>query len=862
VAGAVLVLACLWLYQAQTSGMATRWRVVLPLLRQSALLLLLLSMLKPALLRVRAADQQAAVLLMVDRSESMGVADVELPPAQQVALADSLGILPAGSRERVGQRLRELLDAAVPQLSETSRLIADLEYARLSGRNEQPARQRLDESLVLVTNTASQFRPAAEATALEPTLKNDLAELAKWPAPDTLSQWARKSTDVVAKARRRVAELQADADRLWYNRDDVIRQLCQRMTAEPRLRLAERALTAEQVGLLDRLGDTPLYGFSFAGAPLPLPLRAGLRPVRQFDLRADGEATDITGAAASAIESLRGRDVQAIVVLSDGRPTRTSRLPAALRGIPIFPVLIGGEHSVRDLSLEPLEVPQSPFVGETMLVKARLRRQNLPAGDVQLTLRTAGSEQVRQVTWGTGPLAEVEFSVKLTTPGVQELSVTASELPGEASTANNTARRLLKVHADKVRVAAMCGFASWDYQYLSSALARAPWARLEERIIEPGATLQLPDLGSHDVFILFNVPPAAISEAQARELHDAVTQRGAAVLLSVQDPAMLAEYERRPLLADLLPYRPGGNVAWRTWPGETPAFHIAPPLQHTNEPLLRLADDPEQSRAVWEELPAAYHLLALPALKPNLLRTLLEERDSRASALLESRLGLGRIFFYAFDESWRWRQTLPEAAQDRLWAQIVRYGTEPPYAARGGALSLDLDHVTVAPGTPARARLRVDPQLLPAGALPRLVVYSGSSQLREEHLLPHEHYGAGRFQAAIHDLPPGSYRVEASLPQVSGQPAVSLPLRVGDDLATEVANFSAQPDFLRQLASSSGGEMVALDHLADLPRMLARLRDRSVQTVEIRLWDNWPLFLAVLSLLTAEWALRKRAGLP
>src|SRR5213076_3300626 len=68
---------------------------------------------------------------------------------------------------------------------------------------------------------------------------------------------------------------------------------------------------------------------------------------------------------------------------------------------------------------------------------------------------------------------------------------------------------------------------------------------------------------------------------------------------------------------------------------------------------------------------------------------------------------LGRSFFLATDETWRWRYRTGERDHDRFWLQLVRYASEEPYAADDGRLALDLDPVTIDPGEVTHVRARI-----------------------------------------------------------------------------------------------------------------------------------------------------------
>src|SRR5262249_7410761 len=121
---------------------------------------------------------------------------------------------------------------------------------------------------------------------------------------------------------------------------------------------------------------------------------------------------------------------------------------------------------------------------------------------------------------------------------------------------------------------------------------------------------------------------------------------------------------------------------------------------------LRLADDPAANRRRWAELPGLFRYCKLPPLKPS-VRKLLVERATGDPLLTEQRVGLGRVFVVATDETWRWRYRTGERDHDRFWIQLARYASEEPYAAESGGLSLDADPVTTEPGATVHVRARL-----------------------------------------------------------------------------------------------------------------------------------------------------------
>jgi hypothetical protein len=67
--------------------------------------------------------------------------------------------------------------------------------------------------------------------------------------------------------------------------------------------------------------------------------------------------------------------------------------------------------------------------------------------------------------------------------------------------------------------------------------------------------------------------------------------------------------------------------------------------------------------------------------------------------------------------------------------------------------------------------------------------------------------------------------------------------------------------FFERLAAASGGRVLAEDQLADLPGMLKAAVPQAAMAVRRDLWHTGWSFAAILTLLGAEWILRRTWGL-
>ena len=72
---------------------------------------------------------------------------------------------------------------------------------------------------------------------------------------------------------------------------------------------------------------------------------------------------------------------------------------------------------------------------------------------------------------------------------------------------------------------------------------------------------------------------------------------------------------------------------------------------------------------------------------------------------------------------------------------------------------------------------------------------------------------------------------------------------------------AAREVLLRQMASGSGGSFLREEDLSTLPDLLSPLSSGRVVESDTLIWQSYWWFGAILLLLTAEWVLRKRAGL-
>lgn len=77
----------------------------------------------------------------------------------------------------------------------------------------------------------------------------------------------------------------------------------------------------------------------------------------------------------------------------------------------------------------------------------------------------------------------------------------------------------------------------------------------------------------------------------------------------------------------------------------------------------------------------------------------------------------------------------------------------------------------------------------------------------------------------------------------------------------ELAELTADRDFLVRATSITGGKVAELGDLSPLIGSFGAPKETLTERRNVTLWDTWPLLLAFLGFLTAEWIVRRRSGL-
>src|SRR6185436_14724093 len=273
---------------------------------------------------------------------------------------------------------------------------------------------------------------------------------------------------------------------------------------------------APQLAAWERDGHrVDLYAFGEALAPTT---REALRAPPGGDATRMGEAVgDLRGRYA-------GRDLGAVVVISDGVDTgrigegpldATTRGDLAALGAPVHTVGIG-EKSLRDLSVAAVLADDFAFVRTPVTIEAIIRQTGLPDRQIDVTLTRDGRGVANRSVVLRGAHGEdrVSFDWLPDHPGTFVFRISTPVLGGEALSSNNEQTFTVKVIRDRVRVLHLCGRPSWDQRFLRAMLRRDPNVDLVSFFILRTETDEQP--WNHNELSLIPFPTYEIFEEQLR----------------------------------------------------------------------------------------------------------------------------------------------------------------------------------------------------------------------------------------------------------------------------------------------------------------------------------------------------------
>lgn len=621
------------------------------------------------------------------------------------------------------------------------------------------------------------------------------------------------------------------------------------------------------------------------------------------------ENSSSTDANPALVRALSSGDspVLGVVLVTDGRlnqPVDASVVDRlAARGVPTYGILIGSTTPPKDVAITKLKAPDSVYVGDVATIEATIKLDGVPLGqNVLVTLQRPDFEPMTQTVTpssdGTRPVAS--FRVPLETKGQVPISVSVAPPPGDLRQDNDRRTAVVQVADDQARVLLIDGEARWEFRYLRNALTRDKRVKLDSILIhQPMSSLStettyggvLPlrsadsnvadPLGNFDLIVIGDVDPSDFNADSWQRIESYVADRGGTLVVSPGPrywPAVHgASAKVRALLPILNPavMRYDVTTADPARPALPPGVRLVASSEAIRDlsvwPMLQIGPDPS---SIWHELPRLPWALGGP-IKPGASVLVSAEgidKPTDAAVIASQPYGLGKVLWVGTDSTWRWRFGVGDTYHHAFWGQVVRWAASGGLA--GGNRFVRFGPLKSRPaegeGAKIQARFAEGVTGVGPGLLAVAKVFKSDQPESEPLAVVTLHTLAGQpkaFEGIAPALPAGSYLLKLDVPELvdqielEGKP-IEAPLEVIEQETSERVELAASRDGLDRLASATGGHVFAdyeAGKLSDLLKSRIKVVDRKVETP---LWDGPGALLFFFSLLTLEWVMRKRLGLP
>jgi hypothetical protein len=244
-------------------------------------------------------------------------------------------------------------------------------------------------------------------------------------------------------------------------------------------------------------------------------------------------------------------------------------------------------------------------------------------------------------------------------------------------------------------------------------------------------------------------------------------------------------------------------------------------------------------------------------------------------------IGLGRSLYLASDQSWRLRQVYGTNAHDRFWGQVLRWAVASDLPAGGKFVRFGASQPTYAQGQPVTITARILREDLSPNT--GLSFYAHAAPVKGSGTAVDAHFvespdAPGYYRATLGGLPPGDNEISLQGPEVerllNSDPSVSqktLLIKILPSLDLEQRNMNTDPSLLARVAQAGGGfsldanyadilasHLHAIERIESIPEQIGFFTNPDARGTKAA---HWTYLLLFALLLTAEWIIRKRAGL-
>ena len=647
------------------------------------------------------------------------------------------------------------------------------------------------------------------------------------------------------------------------------------------------------------------------------------RPTGEFDsLDFKGRASSLIGSTRELGELFSGRPLAGILLFSDGNATDGNAADVDSLGTlpPVYPVVMGTDSDIRDISITNLVQVASPFEDAPVTIHCDLTATGFGSDDpIEVRLLDPDGTVIETQSPVAAESMNLKFEVKPEALGVSFYTVEAGQVQppagqpveAEATLANN--RRIVAVERrrEPYRILYVAGRPNWEYKFLKRALDDDPQVDLvgliriakrepkfvflgrggessnplfkgfggddegerydkpilkrlnvkDEEELKDGFPKSAAELFGYHAIILDDLESAFFMPHQRELIRRHVSERGGGfMMLGGQESFTQGGYENSPI-AELLP------VYLQRRGAVTPVDNLEFKLEREGRlsRWLRLRKTEADEADRLDDMPRFRVLNQVDRIKPGatVMASMLDKNGEKLPALVVQRYGHGKSAALLVGDMWRWQMAGDGKREDlpRAWRQIIRWlVAEVP-----NRVQLDTKDLSDAAGLHRKLTVRArDAEFKPLGfANVELSVLPGGDESKAVDLSVEPGAETGAFESSYRLGEEGGYVARAKVRDEAGQMIGEVEAGwASNPAADEYASLQPNVSLMEKLAERTGGDVLAVSDLAGWANELPMKKADVMKPFPTTLWHLPWMFAAALLLLVTEWWLRRRHWLP
>ncbi|MFC1734773.1 hypothetical protein ACFL1X_01555 [Candidatus Hydrogenedentota bacterium] len=593
--------------------------------------------------------------------------------------------------------------------------------------------------------------------------------------------------------------------------------------------------------------------------------------------------TDLLTALRHLQPQIKGLPVSGVVLASDGNPTLNTDRQAIVKaatdlGTPVYCVGSAPFEPPSDVWVEKvLHAEEANMDVETRVtalvgfreMKGRKTEVILYEGDDivdNLILYPTEKEQI--LTAG--------FNIRPRNAGLSTFRVKVSTEKTEAYPWNNHEDFFMNVVKKGHKLLYVEGYPRYEYRFLRAAFEDDERFQVTSMIFltdkghiyrqglsDPSELIDgFPqteeDLFQYDVLVIGDVAASWFTKKQLELIRRFVDERGGGLLFLAGkhsfDPKGFSNTE----VAEVLPFSPSSSREVEQ------KQRVVPTAQGIERSMFGPYDSQSDGKPPWAVLPSIKGLIQLGGLKPGAVALCSIDNgagDQNPPVVAYQRYGHGTSLVCGV-RTWPWKfQTASDdPCYSAFWKEMtlilverafsrVRVKAAPPISALGSEVLLQVEvfNKEFKPDPTAIVKLTIE---APGGETQDVV-----PQLSEDE-------ASAIFEYSVKPASAGPYRVKARLDGDGGDGRLEHEaMFIVKQDAPELREVRLNESLLRQISSMTGGQYMHLGEYDKLTDFI-KPREGSVHKVaEKSAWDKPAILIVILTLLLAEWLMRRLGNL-